>query len=71
MTYFLGVCMGEGVVEMNIWSLFFLLKNSGSYSKLVFAQTWGVKLNMDRCGQGEEGSKITENVRTSFLDSPL
>ena len=31
----------------------------------------GGQPNADSCRQGEEGSKITKNVRASFMDSPL
>ena len=62
MTYFLGVCIGEGDVEMDILSHI--------VSKFVSSRTGGSQSNVDRCRQGRGRSEITENIRTSFMDGP-
>ena len=51
----------------------FLLQNSVSYSTFVPARTgWrGISQMWTYVDKGGEGSKITENVRTSFMDVPL
>ena len=48
----------------------YLLKNCESYSKFASAERGrGGHPNVERCGE-EWGSKITENVWTSFMDAP-
>ena len=53
---------------MDISDVGFLPKNSVSYSKFVYARTEGRgNTNVDRYEQARK-LKITENVRTSFMD---
>ena len=72
MIYFVSVCIEGGVVQIDIWSLVFVEKYV-SYSKFVYAWTGGERrisqiwTDMDN---GEGGSKIAENMRTSFMDGP-
>ena len=65
--YFLGVFVGEGW-RKGTFGVGFLLKNhlQGLYP---YGQGVGGQLNEDRRGQ-EGGSKINENVQTSFTDGP-
>ena len=44
------------------------------FSSQVFARTGGgegAQPNAESCRKGKEGSKITKNVQTSFMDGPL
>ena len=76
MTYFLVVCIGEGWWRWT-FGVGFLLKNSVSkkipYSKFVSTRAGvrGDPPNVDRCGQEGRRSKMTENVRTSFMEGPM
>ena len=52
-TYFLGVCIGEGVVEMDIWSRAFVAKFRITFKVCIrTGKGGGGQLNVDRCGQG-------------------
>ena len=55
---------------MDIWSLKFDEKCYISYSTFVSMEEGGEggQLNMWTSLTGESGSKITENVQTSFMD---
>ena len=49
----------------------YLLKNCESYSKFASAERRrGGQPNVDQCGERCGGSKIIENVWTSFMDAP-
>ena len=76
MIYFVSVCIEGRVVQIDIWSLVFVEKYV-SYSKFVYAWTGGerrisqIRTDMDN-GEGGRGggSKIAENMLTSFMDGP-
>ena len=56
MNYFLGVCIGGVVVEMDIWSR-------------IFAEKFCIIFKV--CGQGESGSKVKGTSFKSFHVSML
>ena len=70
MTYFLGVCIGRSVVQMDIWSRIFAEKFRIILKVCVRTDKGkkGYQPNVDRSGQGRGRSKITENMRTFFMN---
>ena len=74
MNYFLGDCIGEGWWRW-IFGVGFFSKNSVSHSKFVSTLSRGegasqMWIDVDRGKKGGGESKITENVRISFMDGP-
>ena len=56
-TYFLGVCIGGGIVGMDIWSRIFVEELRTIFKVCVcLDKRRGGQLNVHRCGQGGGGS---------------
>ena len=69
LTYFLGACIGEGMVEIDFWIRIFAEKLRIIF-KVCFRRKKGRSAKCGSVWREVRGSKITENVWTSFMDAP-
>ena len=66
LTYFLGACIGEGVVEMDVWIRIFAEKLRIIFKVCFRRKEKGRSAKCGSVWREVRGSKITENVRTSL-----